>query len=129
MDNLDKQFEKIRETWRGKVIAETRGRSTRLGCVIIAALGFNRVNRYPRFGSKAFIDQDGRIIAYYYPGPPMPANPAVIADTLGFSGDLRRVADKCKLSDQDRIEFFEAMKNWIERDLRAKVQLPFGQST
>jgi hypothetical protein len=56
----------------------------------------------------------------------------VFGTAENFNGDLRRVADACKLSDADRIEFFEKMRQWIAKDERTtkitgKLMGPDGQ--
>ena len=37
---------------------------------------------------------------------------------LALRNDFRRLADKIKLSDADRVELFAAVKNWVVADRR-----------
>lgn len=106
------------ESWQAKVLEETGGRSRPLGLAVIAALGYNRKGKYPIVSEKAYIDLSGKLIALYKANRFANAQAFVFGSVSGFNDDLRRVADKCKLTDPDRIAFFEKMRSWIVKDER-----------
>lgn len=106
------------DSWQAKVIEETGGRSRPLGCVVIAALDYNRKGKYPAMSAKGYIDINGVVMALYKPNRFVDPMPFRVGTTETFTGDLRRVADQCKLNDADRVAFFDKMRGWVVKDER-----------
>ncbi len=117
----------VAESWQAKVLEEVgRGGMRPFTCAIIAALGYNNRTRYPRMAEKAYIAGDGMVLSWYKVSPMAAVQTFVLGTTVSFTGDLRLVADRCKLTDADRIAFFDKMKAWIVKDERV---VPVTQET
>ena len=73
----------------------------------------------PALTSSAKIDKSGRVCADGISrfGEKMLMVP-IFGDTRTMEGEFRRVADKARLSDAERVEFFDAVKLWVVADYR-----------
>jgi hypothetical protein len=134
----------LREMWQGRALAESRGR--RIGLVVASALahaydiehvlilmrsvfpGFEEV-KAPQLCTCGKISKDGEIIAdiameyakssegqrfIKWREPRVPIYESLTA----YETALRHYADELKLSDDDRVQFFIVMKNWVVADER-----------
>jgi hypothetical protein len=134
--SLDGTFERhaqdLRETWQARVLAGTKGR---LNAIVLSVLAHNFddgmpvllrvvypgfVSIQPPFYSSAarimrsgqiaadVVDRDGRTTK----------NEEVFRSTRHMEGTFRRLADRLKLTDAERIELFAAVKRWVVADFR-----------
>lgn len=125
---------RLRDTWQGRALAETRYEP--LGMVVLSVLAhsFDEVlpdllrATFPDFVgistpficSAAKIDKRGRIVAdvvwedYCFPS----SNEPIFRDLRHLEREFRRLADRLKLSDVDRILLMAAAKKWVVADRR-----------
>ena len=128
-----KTAQELRDTWQVRALIETR--DYQIGAVLLSVLAHNyddvmevlmRV-AFPGFHSIALpflcsagrIDHSGRIVADM-----AASNGAIIKDYVlypterALRDDFRRLADRMKLNDKDRIEMFKAVQRWVVADRR-----------
>jgi hypothetical protein len=128
--------EDLRQTWQGRMLAHVnRGK---IGMVVLSMFahafddtdvmpvllravfpGWSSI-RPPFICSAAKIDKAGRLVAdVVFHDTEAPRRDIEIFRTLGlFQGEMRRLADRMKLSDQERLEFFTVAKRWVVADRR-----------
>lgn len=121
MSARDKLSEPARESWQAKVIEGTRARQSRLGTILIAVLGYNRVEKFPRFADRAVISSDSMVFCDFWTRDGTIHYGAFVGSVSDLVGNLRGLADHCKLSDTERVELFEAVRKWIATDYRARL--------
>lgn len=114
----------INDHWKLRIIAATRGNQTQMGAVCLAIIG-HIPNKRPYFKGLANIDGQGVIWALFYARGMHNIVPRMvpIGTVQVYNEELHRLADKCKMDDRERNEFFTEAKMWIERDARAKSSL------
>ena len=137
--NAQRHAQDLRDTWQARCLAESKGR---LGATMLAVLmhsyapamqimlrvvfpkapiarnGWTEIAR-PFFFGGATIDLGGRVLCgavdksgrRYKAGIAWPNEGALLKD-------VRDLADRLKLNDEDRVQMTEAVKRWIVRDLR-----------
>jgi hypothetical protein len=123
----------LRESWQGRILAHTQKRA--IGLVVLSMLAHNfdeampvllRVVfpgfeglRLPGLCSAGKVDRNGTIVADYLDRDGRKHNDVVIFTSLDhLQGAFRRVADELKLTDQERLELFSAVKRWVVADRR-----------
>lgn len=122
----------LRECWQGRLLAEAHGD---LSLVVQSILAHNFDEAFatlmhvvfpgfeglylPGFTSAAKVDKAGRVVADY-----ANRDGRITKDFLIFKSEmqmrnvLRRLADKLKFTDQERLEFFTAARRWVVADRR-----------
>lgn len=110
--------EAFRNSWQRKVVEATRGNQTHLGAIVICALG-HMPKHAPRFRGTATITSDGFVICTFQKRDGSWVS-GLVCDVADLNKNLRRLTDHCKLSDAERVEFFDKMRQWIATDYRAR---------
>ena len=126
-------------SWRGRVLAESK---PPLQDVILSVMAHNYagailtlcqvvwpgfVGLESGFVSAGKIDKSGRVVADYGS-----KNGTIIKDMVVYRSDveyrdaMRRLADRLKLSDQERLEFFTCVKRWLVADRRLDPTMDFA---
>jgi hypothetical protein len=130
--NVEKEARQLREAWQGRVLASAKGHT---GAVVLSILahnfdgaimtlcqvvfpGFSSIEA-PFLCSAGRVDKAGRVIADVAEKDGRISKGQVMYLTdIAYRDDMRRLADRLKLSDQERLEFFTCVKRWLVADLR-----------
>ena len=128
---LSLEAARLRDTWQGRALAEARGRTAAVLLAVIAAEWPTVLPTLLRVVFPGFIDIDRPFLRGYAQIAPSgavicemvdrDANVAVVPiyeskDRL--LGDFRRLADRLKLKDEDRVTLFAVLGKWIVKDAR-----------
>lgn len=124
----------LRASWQARVLAESTGVTF---AVVMSVLGHNFSEALPVLIKVLIPNWEGAPLGpYLSTAGKVAKNGAVVADviypnsgaivrdvTLYLSemhlrDDMRRLADRLKLADRDRAEFFTAIRNWVVADRR-----------
>ncbi len=103
--------------WKARVVLASAATNP-TGAIVRAMLGSNfKVG--PAYGMTAEIDADGIVRTTVHAEdttvwPNMP-----IGSIQAVRDEMRRLADHCKLSDEEREAFFDQLRKWIAKDARA----------
>lgn len=132
----------VRDTWQGKILAAAAGRMAIVVPSILAhtCSDFEMINlmvaidppcwdmcrmslRLPFLCSAAKIGREGQITADCIDrevnyGAMRQRNKVLFVSLPDFQYELRRLADLCKLSDEDRRSLFSAAVKWLAADMR-----------
>lgn len=125
------QADRLRDTWQGRALAVAKGRTAAVLLAVLAAEwpsvlpillrvvfpGFQDIGR-PFLRGYAQIMPSGAVVCEMVDrdGRSMPS---VIYDTQDrLLGDFRRLADRLKLKDEDRVTLFAVLGKWIVKDAR-----------
>lgn len=124
----------LRGSWQVRAMTEAQGTTF---AVVMSVLGHSFPDALPVVMNLVIPNWDGQA-----PGPYLSTcgkiakTGAVVADVIDpktgriqkdavlyvneitLRDDMRRLADRLKLADRDRIEFFTAIKNWVVADRR-----------
>lgn len=124
----------LRASWQVRSLAEAKGTAF---AVVMSVLGHAFPEALPVVMQLLIPDWDGKA-----PGPylitcgKIAKTGAIVADVhdprtgvitkdavlyaseIALRDDMRRLADKLKLADRDRAEFFTAIRNWVVADRR-----------
>lgn len=119
---LTEAQERERASWQYRAIAATRGNQSRLGCILLACLGRN-AKHPPAFGANAIITSDGFVMAHFVGKDGRGHHGALVGEISDLVGNFRGLADHLKLSDIDRKEMFDKVRQWISLDYRIKKEL------
>jgi hypothetical protein len=128
-----RRFEvELRESWRGRVLAGAR--SGRQQNVVLSIMAHNFagailtlcqvawpgfVGLEAGFVSAGKIDKSGRIVADYgNKNGAITKDMEVYRNDIEYRDDMRRLADRLKFNDQERLEFFTCVKRWLVADRR-----------
>lgn len=123
----------LRQSWQGRMLAMTYGKS--ISGVVLSILSHNFDDampvllravfpgfvsiKAPFICSAAKISKHGHVVADIIDREERHIRGAVIFRSLQeMETALRRLADKMRLSDSARAEFFMAAKNWVVADCR-----------
>jgi hypothetical protein len=127
-----RQAKQLRESWQGRVLAAAKGHT---GAVVLSVLahnfdgailtlcqvvfpGFSSIQA-PFLCSAGRVDKAGRVIADVAEKDGRISKGQVMyLSDIAYRDDMRRLADRLKLPDQDRLEFFTCVKLWLVADLR-----------
>lgn len=133
---FSKEAQEIRDMWQSRALAAASGT---MRAVLTAVLAKEYHQAFAVIWRVTFGDQDvpNSFIAGY--GRVFPSG-RVVADVMGadrvkrpsvifvskdhYTAAMRRLADKLKLKDAERKEFFEVLSKWIVADMRIG---PHGQ--
>lgn len=137
--SLGRHVDGLRATWQARVLDAARDRMMLAVTSILAhsydsaAMWtlFNVVRpqcwdmgrqsmRPPFLTSIGKVDKSGRIIAKtkLRDDEMLPRDAIVFKSTRDFTRELRNLADRTKLSDRERLEFFAAARKWVGSDMR-----------
>lgn len=121
----------LRGDWRARVLAVSRGK---LGAVVLSVIAHNYDDQllpllqfvFPGFTSiaapflctAARISLQGRVYADIRQKSGLVTREVLFETEIDLQGAFRKLADKLKLPDRDRIEMFAAVKRWIVCDYR-----------
>jgi len=123
----------LRDTWQGRCLAAAKGKT---GAVLLSVLAHNYEEALVPLCCVVFPDFVGYLPAPYLTSAARVSKSGhVVADMMTKAGkhaknfalyrsefhlrdDFRRLADRIKLSDADRIEMFAAVKRWVVADRR-----------
>lgn len=122
----------LRDTWQGKALALAVGKTAAVLLSVLAhnyddALlpllqvvfpGFTSISA-PFFCTAGKVAKSGHIVANLVTrtGKVQKDFP-VYASEIEMQNDFRRLADRLRLSDNDRVQLFTAVKNWVVADRR-----------
>lgn len=126
--------EELRQSWQGRALALTEIEAPKLCRVLMSLLADNYDDAMPFllhavFGSCAItvpflcsspkINKSGRIVAdLITKWGTMQKNHVVFDDEAQMEGVFRRLADRLKLSDAERIDMFACIHHWVKADQR-----------
>ncbi len=133
---FSKEAQEIRDMWQSRALAAAGGK---MRAVLTAVLAKEYHAAFTVMWRVTFGDQDvpdsfiagygkvfpsGRVVADVM-GSDRVKRPAVIfASPEAYTGAMRRLADRLKLKDTERAEFFGILSKWIVADMRVG---PHGQ--
>lgn len=101
--------------WQERAIFASMGTTT--GLMLMAMLAKEPKNG-PALGQWCNIDKDGYVETQVRVDGVW-QTPRRLGTVIAVRDSLRRLADHCKLSDQDREAMFEELRKWVRRDHRA----------
>lgn len=122
----------LRASWQARVLAAAQGH---MGAVVLSVLSHNFDEAmpallrlvFPGFTSIAApfyctagkVDKAGRVVAdVVKPGGTIKKDVKVFDDETQMRDEFRRLADRLKLSDTDRVELFKCVQRWVVADRR-----------
>lgn len=129
---FDHAAKELRESWQGRVLAAAKGQT---GAVVMSVLahnfegailtlcqvvfpGFTSIEA-PFLCSAGKINKAGFVVADVVTRDGRVAKDAkIFGNDIVLRDEMRRLADRLKLSDQDRSEFFTCVKRWVVADQR-----------
>lgn len=134
-----KQARDLRDMWQGRLLAQARGKQ---GAVLLSVLahsypieamkvllgvvfpGFESISA-PFYCSAARIARNGKVCAHMIGKRGEFMRNTVVADSVEeLQGDFRRLADRARLSDSERVELFKVLQKWLVADFRVKPEAP-----
>ena len=116
---LTEQQEAERKTWQYRAIKATCGTQSRLGAILVAALGRSERLQGRRIVGRASITSDGYVMVDFVDSHGRYHFKAFICSVEDLTRNLRGLSDMLKLSDAERIEMFDEVRKWIDVDYRA----------
>lgn len=111
-----------RESWQCKVVEATRGNTTQLGAIIVAILRQTPASGKRCFGQTAVITSDHMVLCDFTDRDGGLHRSAFVCSVRDLKTNLARLADHCKLSDDERKELFAAARGWISHDYSPEGQ-------
>lgn len=115
---LTSDQEAQRASWRYRVINLLRGNQTLPGAIMLAVLDKSYRVGAPRVGREAEIAPDGTVYAPYQARDGSLHPQMALCNIEDIKLTFRRVADTLKLSDNDRTEMFQKLRQWVVKDAR-----------
>lgn len=117
MSKLTAAQEAERASWQYRAIEATKGNQSKLGTLLLAILGHPAKNP-PWFGSSATINAGGLVVASFTGKDRQLHYPFVVCEVSELTNNFAGLADHLKLNDEERIELFRRVREWVARDLR-----------
>lgn len=122
----------LRASWQARVLAEAGGH---MGAFVLSVLSHNFDEAMPALLSVVFPGFTSITAPFYCTAGKIDKAGYVVADVVTKHGEIvkdakvfeselhmrdeaRRLADRLKLNDQDRIEFFKCVQRWVVADRR-----------
>ena len=127
--------ERWQDHWFGRVMLDANQRGLALLLILQAMRRRTRDDftwkcqldsRMPRLGDGCIIEdpENKRTLHAMYQADRLSGyEPTKIGTTAQIEGALRRCADRCKLTDEQRVTLFRWFNNWIQSDKAAKSNL------
>jgi hypothetical protein len=136
---LATEFEKrlafdLRASWQVRTLAEAKGTTFAVVLSVVAhnfpeampvvmellVPGFDGQPPGPYLATAGKVAKNGTVVAdVIYPRTGAVVKDAVLyVSEVHLRDDMRRLADRLKLADRDRAEFFTAVRNWVVADRR-----------
>lgn len=129
---FERHAKELRESWQGRVLAAAKGQT---GAVVLSVLAHNFDGAiltlcqvvFPGFSgieapfmcSAAKVNKAGWVVADVAMRDGRIAKDAkIFASEIELRDEMRRLADRIKLSDADRVQFFAAVQKWVVADQR-----------
>lgn len=106
------------DSWQAAVIRGSDGNKSRLGAIVMAVLG-RTPHAPPAFGLGAVITSDGYIMCDFLTRDYVMHTSAFVGSVSDLVDNCRGLADHCKLTDDQRLQFFQSVRAWIKKDWRA----------
>lgn len=112
------RIERERASWQYRAIEATQGPRSMLGAILLAVLGKQR-RTVPQFRGQATITSNGFVLCDYLDKSGQIRFGAFLCDVADLTRNFRGLADHLRLTDAERVEMFDALRNWIAKDYRA----------
>jgi hypothetical protein len=104
-------------SWQWRAIEATQAHKSKLGCILLACIGRGQ-NKVPRFGRQAIITSDGYVTCPFLDRHGEGHAHSLVCTVDDLVRNFRGLADHLKLSDEERIEMFAAVRKWVSTDYR-----------
>jgi hypothetical protein len=133
-----KVSEEVRQTWQCRALIEADSKLQRVMLIALTKeyptdllrllqVAFGTIEIPDKFYSGyARIVQSGQVVCMYHEkdgnGLWWKGFVPVYDSEEKFRGDMRRLADRLKLDDADRIEMFAVLQKWVARDERVNEE-------
>ena len=128
---LKKHADELRLMWQSRALAASEGKLHRVLTVVLAyeyaaAMpilmrvtfpGFTDLER-PFLSSYATIMPNGKVVCEMVDKDGSKKTVAIYDSKDKYVYDMRQLADKLKLSDEERAEMFAVLSRWIVKDMR-----------
>lgn len=128
---LQKKLDEMTQMWQVRALREAKDKISRVLLVVfakeyaaalpillrVAIPGFEDIQA-PFLSGYASIMPSGRLVCDMTCSDGLIRKTEIYHTTDEFNSDMRRLADKLKLSDEDRDEMFMLLRKWIVSDLR-----------
>lgn len=135
-----RRFEtELRESWKGRVLAEAKGPTQDVVLSIMAHNFAGAILTLCRvvwpdfiglesgFVSAGRIDKSGRVVADYgNKNGTITKDMVVYRNDIQYRDAMRHLADRLKLNDQERLEFFTCVKRWLVADRRLDPTMDYA---
>jgi hypothetical protein len=129
--NYNRRAEEIRQTWQARALSHTAGKLAAVVMIIlfhnyaeampvllrVVYPGFTDITK-PFFCSGATILKNGKIVCALVNRAGERVIKVVYGDEYELQADFRNLAELLKLSDAERVEMTEAVRNWVVADHR-----------
>lgn len=115
MTKLTERQELERASWQYKAIQATAGNQTRLGTILLAAIG-RSAKHPPWFGNSAVITSDSFVMCDFTDKRYTQHSGAFVCSVTELRDNFRGLADHLKLGDKDREAMFAKVREWISHD-------------
>lgn len=124
--------QQLREGWQCRALVAARGHNRAIVASILAHAfegailtimqtcfpGFERL-KPPFLSSAGRIDKAGRVVAdIWEKDGTISKNQVIFPNSFAYRDAMRRLADRLRFSDAERLEFFTCVKRWLVADLR-----------
>lgn len=116
MDILQK-IETERASWQFRCIEHTGGPASKVGAMLLAALGKQR-RTVPQFVGQANISSSGHVFCDMIGKDGSHHKGALVGTVQEMTDAFSRLGDEMRLNDVDRVALFSAVRGWINRDFR-----------
>ena len=105
-------------TWKARLATACRPNKTEGDALVLAILGVSP-RRCPAFADNAAIDEDGVVWAGFKKRDGTQVSYTAIGSAEWVRDQVRRVADRERLGDDDRKALFAEVHKWFVVDMRA----------
>lgn len=102
--------------WHRDAIAATQGNNSKLGSILLAALGHQPPSGKRMFSRTAVITSGGSVVANYVDKYGDLHTDQFVCSVRDLRDNFRNLADTIKMNDADREDMFNVIRNWIAHD-------------
>ena len=110
--------------WQDRVVEAARGNGTRLGTILLCALG-REPDAVPRFTGRASITSDGFVMCNYVARDGVAHASALVGSVDDLRANVIGLADHLRLSAIDRHSLYVVVQRWIATDYRSDPGMEF----